>query len=106
MPQKTWWTFRIFLFFLLGEGGGGGVRGSPRGREGGFRFFFENPRKGGGGVSLGGGGAEGQGGGGLNMFFRGRNIHQDKHSGALSPHTRSLEKRTFPISLYRHVSRS
>ena len=48
------WTFRIyFIFFLLGEGEG-------RVRAGGFRFFIENPRNGGGGFQEGGGGAEGR----------------------------------------------
>ena len=69
----------IFYFFLLG-GGEGGVRGE---REGGGRFFIENP----GGVSQEGGrggGAPGGclpagnlRGGGLNIFFRGRNSRQD-----------------------------
>ena len=42
--SASWRTFRIFfIFFLLGEGEPG-VRGL---REGGGRFFIENPRKGG-----------------------------------------------------------
>ena len=70
----------IFYFFLLGEGEGG-VRGArPRGRG---RFFFLKSQEGG-GVSRGGGGAGGCLsrigefflGGGVNIFFRGRNVHQ------------------------------
>ena len=75
----AWWTFRIFFnFFLLGEGEGG----SPRRQEG-IGFLLKIP--GGGGCFRGGG--EGPGGcarrivesfwgGGLNIFFRGRNVHQ------------------------------
>ena len=69
----SWWTFRIIFFFLL-RGGEGGVRGD---REGGGRFFIENPRRG--GLQEGVGGARGLGGcvqgiwrnwgGGLNIFF-------------------------------------
>ena len=65
------------LFILSARGGG---RGSPRRRGG--------PRRGGGGFSRTGG-AEGPGGclqrnwgisgGGLNIFFRGRNVHQLTH---------------------------
>ena len=52
----SWWTFRIFLFFLLGEG-----NGSP-GRQGGggIRFLIENPKRGA-GVSEEGGGVRGRG---------------------------------------------
>ena len=54
---NAWWTFRIFLiFFCSGRGG----RESPRRREGGCRFFIENPRKGGGFQE--GEGGEGPGG--------------------------------------------
>ena len=72
----------IFYFFsLLGEGEGG-VRGARRGGS----FFIENARRGEGFP----GGAEGpagclrriwefRGGGGLNIFFRGRNVHQGIH---------------------------
>ena len=69
----------IFYFFLFGEGEGG-VRGR-RGGEGG-RFLLKIP---GGGVSRRGaewpGGCLRQlgifgGGGGLNIFFRGRIVHQ------------------------------
>ena len=72
----------IFFVFLLG-GGEGGVRGAGRGRG---TIFIENPRRGGGGVSQarGGRGARGREGvcgefgeGGLNIFFRGRNSHQE-----------------------------
>ena len=72
--------FGYFYFFLLGEGEGG-VRGARRG--GGCRLLIEDRRR---GVSRRGG-AEGPGGrlrrigelrrgGGLNIFFRGRNVHQ------------------------------
>ena len=52
------------------------------------RFFIENPRRG--GVSPGGAGGRGAGrvsarnserGGGVNIFFRGRNSHQEKLKG-------------------------
>ena len=72
------------IFFIFSARGRG--RGSLRRREGGggFGLFIENPRRG--GVSSGRG-AEGPGrfmrqigafggGGGLNIFFRGRNVHQ------------------------------
>ena len=58
----------------------GGVRGD---REGGGRFFIENPRRGGGPATGGGRGPGGclqgiaGGGGGLNIFFQGRNARQD-----------------------------
>ena len=73
--------FGYFLFFLLGEEEGG-VRGRW---EGGCRFFIENPRRRGGfsrrGRGRGAGsvlacGELGIFGGGLNIFFRGRNVHQ------------------------------
>ena len=73
----------IFNFFCSGEGKG--VRG-PRKGVGGVGFLLKMP--GGGGVSQqrGGGGAEGPGGclrgiwgGGVNIFFRGRNAHQEKY---------------------------
>ena len=54
----SWWTFRVFLFFLLGEAEGG-ARGAGRG--GGFDFLLTISGEGGGGVS-GRGGAEGPGG--------------------------------------------
>ena len=73
----------IFNFFLLGEGGGG-VRGV--GRRGGS-ILIENHRRGGEGFQEGEGprGREGVcaelgfflGRGDLNIFFRGRNVHQD-----------------------------
>ena len=74
----------IFYFFLLG-GGEGGVWVD---REGGGRFFFllKIPGRGGGSPGQGGGqgGREGVcrifGGGGLNIFFRGRNAHQESHA--------------------------
>ena len=71
------WGFQ--LFFLLGEGGGA-VRGARRGWGG--SIFIENPRR---GLQEGEGprGREGVcgeleilGGGGVNIFFRGRNVHQ------------------------------
>ena len=72
----TWRTFRIFLiFFRLGEGEGG-VRGRREG--GGYRFFIENPRGGGGVSRRRGRGAERLsarigdfGGGGAKYFFSG-----------------------------------
>ena len=76
----------IFYFFSVRGGG----RGSPRrreGRGGGSFFYIENP---GGGGSPGGEGPRGWegvcsefgnlGGGGVNIFFRGRNVHQVKHA--------------------------
>ena len=77
--DRTWWTFQIFfIFFAWG-------RGSRGARGGGLAFFTENPRRG--GVSRRGRG-RGAGrvsasnwgiwGGGLNIFFRGRNVHQEK----------------------------
>ena len=83
--NQTWWTFRIFFFFCSGRG-----RESSRRREGLVRFLIENPT--GGGVSRRGRGRGGQEGvcgelgiffgrgGGLNIFFRGRNVHQAKNA--------------------------
>ena len=75
-----WWTFRIFFIFSARGGGWG----SPRRREGwGIGFFIENPRREGGFFRTGGAGrvsAANWGefwGGGLNIFFRGRNVHQE-----------------------------
>ena len=77
--QGTWWMFRIF-FFLLG-GGGRGVRGAGRGGD---RFLSKIPRggafqdrrgRGARRVSAVSWGILGEGG--LNIFFRGRNVHQD-----------------------------
>ena len=69
MPS-TWWTFRIILFFLLGEGEGG-VRGARKG--GGDRFFIENPTGGGFQKTKGREGVRGElgnlGGGGGKYFF-------------------------------------
>ena len=74
----TRWTFRIFF---SPQGGG---KGSPRRREGGDRFFIENPRRGGG--SPGQEGPRGResvcsdlgnfDGGEAKYFFRRRNVHQ------------------------------
>ena len=69
--------------FLSARGGG---RGSPRRQEGGDPFFTENPRRGGDFQEGRGAGRVsaanwGTGGGGLNIFFRGRNVHQDSLSG-------------------------
>ena len=73
----------IFYFFLFGEGEGGSE--APSG--GGSVFYFKSQE---GGGFPGRGGAEGPGGclrqigaffgggGGLNIFFRGRNVHQEK----------------------------
>ena len=70
--------FGYFIFFCSGERKGGG-RGEREG--GGFGFVLKMP--GGGGLTEGGGDGEGSGsvsgelgGGGLNIFFRGRNVHQ------------------------------
>ena len=75
--------FGYLLFFLLGDGVGG-VRSA--GREGGGRFLMKVPGEGG-GFSREGEGPRGREGvcgelgnsfgGGLNIFFRGRNVHQD-----------------------------
>ena len=75
LPSNARWMFRIFvIFFCSGEGKGE----PPRRREGGGRFFYENPR--GGVVSRVGGWGGGRGagrvcrelgGGGLNIFFFG-----------------------------------
>ena len=71
----------FYFFFLLGEGEGG-VRGAREG--GGVGFLLKIPR-GGGGFPGGEGagrvsavhwGIFAGGGGGLNIFFRGRNVHQ------------------------------
>ena len=64
----------MFYFFLLGEG-----EGSPRRRGGGIGFLLKVP-----GVSERPGAClwrigESGGGGGLNIFFRGRNVHQDNY---------------------------
>ena len=82
----------IFYFCLLGAGEGGRLR-----RWGwGIGFLLKIPKGGGGGP----GGAEGPagrvsvanweifgGGGGLNIFFRGRNVHQVKVRGGSLPST-------------------
>ena len=72
------------IFYFSRRGGEGGVRGARRGGGSVFFFFIENPRRG--GVFRRG---SGQGavrvsaanwgiflGGRLNIFFRGRNVHQ------------------------------
>ena len=70
--------FGYFLFFCARERG----RRNPRRQKGGGgSVFIENPRRGG-GFPGGGGGRHREGvwrefGGGLNIFFRGRNSHQD-----------------------------
>ena len=72
--------FGYFLFFSApGRGRESGATG-----RGGGRFLIENPRRGGGlqeRVGRGEGAGEGVcrefGGGGLNIFFRGRNAHQE-----------------------------
>ena len=70
----------IFYFFLLG-GGERGVRGAGRGAD---DFLLKIPGGGGGSPGRVGAGGRGAGrvfagnlGGGLNIFFRGRNAHQD-----------------------------
>ena len=71
--------FGYFLFFLRFRGRGKG--GRVRGEKGGY-FLFGNRerggflRRGGGVVSTGAGRVSWEGGGGLNIFFRGRNVHQ------------------------------
>ena len=71
--------FGYFLFFSARGGG----RGSPGRRERGGSIFIENPRRG--GLQEGRGQGAGRvsaanlgigGGGGLNIFFRGRSVHQ------------------------------
>ena len=76
----TWWTFRIFFIFFSAQGREKGESEAPGG--GGDRFFIENPRRGGGFQEWEGPGGFsaanwGIWGGGLNIFFRGRNVHQD-----------------------------
>ena len=76
----------IFYFFLLG-GGEGGVRSAGRG---GGRLLLCKSQEGGGGspTLVGVGGARGREGvcgelgGGLNIFFRGRNPHEELHGSA------------------------
>ena len=79
---KAWRTFRIFFIFS-GRGRGRGCPG--RKAERGWGFLLKIPE---GGVSRGGGGSvRGPGGclrefsrgGGGNMFFRGRNVHQENY---------------------------
>ena len=70
----------IFYFFCSGR-----RKGEFEAPGGGGQFFIENPRRG--GVFRRGGGEgpggclqriwELGGGGGLNIFFRGRNVHQE-----------------------------
>ena len=77
----SWWAFRIFFIFFRLGGGEGGICGDREG--GGLEFCWSSYE--GGGVSGEGRGGEGAGrvsagefwGGGLNIFFRGRNSHQD-----------------------------
>ena len=72
----------IFYFFFFARGGG---RESTRRQEGGGSIFkLKIPGGGGGGFQEGPRGWEvvcgelgNLGGGGLNIFFRGRNVHQD-----------------------------
>ena len=76
--------FEYFLFFSAREGEGG-VRDRARGGGGG-RFFIEKSQEA--GLQEGEGprgrkgvcGELGSWGGGLNIFFRGRNVHQAKKS--------------------------
>ena len=83
MPiSLSWSTFGYFLFFsCLGRG-----RGSPRRRGGGEGWFFYWKSQEGGeaGRSRGAGRVSAanwgifEGGGGLDIFFRGRNVHREK----------------------------
>ena len=78
--KSAWWTFRIFFFFFFCLGRGTRESEAPGGGESVFYWKFQE-----GGVSRTGG-AEGPGGclqriggswGGVNIFFRGRNVHQE-----------------------------
>ena len=82
---ETWWTFRIFFCFLLG-GGEGGVRGARKGAGVGFLLKIAGgggvlPEEGGGWLRGLEGVCEECGGGRLNIFFRGRNSHQEDSHG-------------------------
>ena len=75
----TWWTFRIFVIFVLFGEGEGGARGARKGD----RFFFFRKSQEGGGFPRGGRrgregvcGELGNLGGGAKYFFPGRNVHQ------------------------------
>ena len=79
--SMSWWTFRIFfIFFWYGEGKGE-FRGAGKGR--GSVFYWKSQEAGGGAPTREGGrgAVRGNWGGGgeLNIFFRGRNAHQDVH---------------------------
>ena len=82
--QSLGGRFGYFYFFRLGEAEGG-ARGAGKG-WGGVRFFIENPTGGGPPGWEGPRGWEGVSsefgiwGGGLNIFFRGRNVHQESSS--------------------------
>ena len=82
LEKGSWADVSDIFYFSPARGGG---RGSPRPPGGGGgRFCIENPRRGGGAP----GGPRGQegvcgelgilGGGGLNIFFRGRNVHKGR----------------------------
>ena len=80
--SQSWWTCRIYIFFFC-SGRGKGESGAPGAGWG--RFLIENFRRGGvsrRGRGRGAGRVElgifffAGGGGGLNIFFRGRNVHQ------------------------------
>ena len=81
---KTWRTFRIFFIFFFCSGTGKGE--SEGTQRGGVDFLLKIPQGGGvsrrgrgvGRVSAANWGFWGGGGGGLNIFFRGRNVHQEE----------------------------
>ena len=91
----TWWTFRIFFIFFCSGRGKGESEASGLGGVGGGVDFIENPRRGGGRFLQEGEGPRGRegvegglwnlGGGGLNIFFRGRSVHQVYYLGMNFP---------------------
>ena len=75
-PSKDLVEVSIFLFFLLGEGEGR----ESEGGGGGSNFYWKSQE---GGVSRrerGRGAGRVSAAGGLNIFFRGRNVHQEEVS--------------------------
>ena len=83
-PTTARWAFRIFFIFF----GSGTGKGESEGTgSGGVDFLLKIPQGGGGGLQEGPRGREGVcgelgifwgGGGELNIFFRGRNVHQER----------------------------